>query len=65
MRLFSLVGDHGSTPRFWRARFLDRTAARAAPQRIMNWEPERLLIAHGKNATTRASEIIREALSWI
>ena len=65
MRLDGLVGDHGSTPREWRASFLNRTPARAARQKVMNWKPDRLLIAHGKSAKTRAPEVIQEALSWI
>lgn len=65
MRLDGLVGDHGSTPREWRASFLNRTRARAARQKVMSWQPDRLLIARGKNAKTRAPEIIKEALSWI
>lgn len=65
MRLDGLFGEHGSTPREWRASFLDRRAARDALQRVLAWNPERLLIAHGSCAKTGATEIIRQALDWV
>lgn len=65
MRLDGLVGVHGSTPREWRASFLRRKPARAAREKVLDWQPQRLLIAHGKCAQTGASEIIKDALAWI
>jgi hypothetical protein len=65
MRMDSLVGEQGSTPREWRASFLKRGAARVAREKLLSWNPERLLIAHGDCAQTGASEIITDALSWI
>jgi hypothetical protein len=65
MRLDSLIGDRGSTPREWRASFLRRAAARAARKKVLGWQPERLLIAHGNCAETGATEIIGDALHWI
>ena len=65
MRLDSLVGEHGSTPREWRASFLRRGKARAARDKVLSWKPDRLLIAHGECAQTGATSIINHALSWI
>jgi hypothetical protein len=65
MRLDSLVGEHGSTPREWRATFLRRSKARAAREKVLNWKPRRLLIAHGECAQTGASAIIEKALDWM
>ena len=65
MRLDGLVGDHGSTPREWRATFLRRKPARAARDKVLSWNAERLVIAHGKCAQTGASSIIEDALGWI
>ena len=65
MQLDGLVGKHGSTPREWRASFLRRGPARAAREKVIDWKPERLLIAHGECAQNNGAEIIREALSWI
>ncbi|MGI9233773.1 MAG: DUF4336 domain-containing protein [Woeseiaceae bacterium] len=65
MRLDSLVGDQGSTPREWRASFLRRGKARAAREKVLSWKPERLLIAHGECAQTEATAIVGNALGWI
>jgi len=65
MRVDSLVGEHGSTPREWRASFFRRKLARAAREKLLSWKPERLIIAHGECAHTGASEIISDSLSWI
>jgi hypothetical protein len=65
MRCDGLVGDHGSTPREWRASFLRRGPARTARDRVLGWNAERLLIAHGECAQTGATSIIAAALSWI
>ena len=65
MRLDGLVGEHGSTPREWRATFFPRAPARAAREKVLGWRAERLLIAHGECAQTEATSIIADALSWI
>lgn len=65
MKLDGLVGEHGSTPREWRASFLRRGAARAARAKVLGWKPNRLLIAHGACAQSGATEIIEGALAWI
>jgi hypothetical protein len=65
MRLDGLVGEHGSTPREWRASFLRRGKARAAREKVLGWKPERLLIAHGECAQTGATSIIDKALGWM
>jgi hypothetical protein len=65
MRLDSLVGEQGSTPREWRASFLRRGASRAAREKVLSWKAERLLIAHGECAQMDATAIMARALSWI
>lgn len=65
MRLDGLVGEHGSTPREWRASFLRRGPARRARTEVLAWEPERLLIAHGACARENAAQILASALAWI
>lgn len=65
MRLDALVGKDGSTPREWRWSFLKRAKAREARDKVIAWAPEKLIIAHGENAESGATEIISRALSWI
>lgn len=65
MRIDGLAAPDGSTPREWRASFWNRRAARAAREKVLAWEPERLVIAHGACATERGSDVIRSALRWL
>jgi hypothetical protein len=65
MRLNDLVGPNGSTPREWRLSFLSRDAARAARQTVLDWNPDRLIVAHGECVSHAAREIIAKALRWI
>lgn len=65
MRLSGLAGEPGGTPRDWRTSFLRHGPARAALRKVLDWNPERLLIAHGSCAQTGAADIIAAALRWI
>ncbi len=65
MRLDGMVGEQGSAPREWRASFLRREPARAARAKVLGWEPEKLLIAHGFCAQENATAILTRALAWI
>jgi hypothetical protein len=65
MRLDGLVGEHGGTPREWRVSFLRRHPARAARARVLAWEPERLVIAHGACVKENATQILARALAWM
>jgi hypothetical protein len=65
MRLDGLVGEHGSTPREWRASFLRRRPARAARDKVLGWNAARLIIAHGTCAESGATAILARALRWI
>ncbi len=65
LRLDGLVGDRGSAPREWRATFLRRRLVRAARDRVLEWKPDRLVIAHGACAREGATSILSNAFSWI
>lgn len=65
MRLDGLTGENGSTPREWRASFLNRAPARHAREQVFGWQAQRLLIAHGACLRAGAEPVIRSALSWI
>lgn len=65
LKLGGLLGDQGGTPRDWRASFLRHQPARAALQKVLAWNAEQLLIAHGSCAKAGATRIIARALSWI
>jgi hypothetical protein len=60
-----MVGEHGSTPREWRATFLQRGPARAALDHMRSWQPEHLIIAHGACAAHDGARVLEEGLAWI
>jgi hypothetical protein len=65
LRLWGLVGPQGSTPREWRASFWNRRAARAALQKALAWNPERLVIAHGVLPEENGREALARGLRWL
>ena len=65
MALDGLVGPHGSTPRDWRLSFWNRSAARKARQKILDWNPERVIIAHGEWIRDNGRQVVEEALRWM
>jgi hypothetical protein len=65
MRADGLVGADGSTPREWRLTFLNRGLAREGLDRVLQWEPERLVIAHGTCAERDAITVLRKSLAWL
>jgi len=65
MKLDGMVGPRGSTPREWRLSFWKRGAARAARNKVLAWQPRRLIVAHGDCAESDAAAVLEQALSWI
>jgi hypothetical protein len=65
MGLDGLVGADASTPREWRATFTKRSVARAALKAMLDWSPQRLILAHGPVSGEGAREVVASSLSWI
>jgi hypothetical protein len=69
MRVDGMVGPLGGTPREWRFVFWAcglLPKARVSLDKILKeWQPEKLIVAHGENAEEGATVIIEESLPWI
>ena len=65
LRANSLVGPNGSTPREWRLSFLNRGRARAALRRALDWDPERIVIAHGTWVRGDGRAALARSLAWL
>ena len=63
MALDGVVGVNGSTPREWRLSFWNRAAARGAKRKILDWNPERVIIAHGEWIRQNVRDALERALS--
>jgi hypothetical protein len=64
-RLDGIVTPNPGAPREWRLSFLDRKAARAALARIIAWQPEQVIVAHGGLVRRDGTEFIRKAFRWL
>lgn len=66
-RLFCwLAGARGFGPhRVARACIRDRAAARASLQRILEWDFDRIVVAHGDVLDTGGHEALRRAFAWL
>ena len=65
MRRIGIVGNKGSTPLELRFTYLRRALARQSRDELLEWEPERFIVAHGACAESNATEILRGTLGWI
>ena len=67
MRLLTWVGGvqypDGQTPRDMRMTF-DRAVVRAAVERMLDWQPERIVIAHGRWFESNGTAELRRAFRW-
>lgn len=66
-RLGGVLGPCGSTPRDFRASFrgAGREQARACRDRLIDWKPQRIVLAHGKCIEEDATKFLTRALSWL
>ena len=66
--VMKLAGNHdpdGKAPIDMRATFTDRAAARESLQQLLAWQPERIILAHGRCYTENATAELRRAFRWL
>ncbi|WP_298307324.1 DUF4336 domain-containing protein [uncultured Erythrobacter sp.] len=64
-RLDLMSAPEPSVPRKFRLATTDRNAARAAMRRILAWEADRLVFAHGPPVDEGGTEVLRSAFRWL
>ena len=65
-RATGTAAPHGSTPRYIRPVIrLRRRDAAAAVNRVLAWEPERVVFAHGRPFEEDGAARLREGLAWL
>jgi hypothetical protein len=64
-RLDGIVGPFGGAPREWRLSFLNRKLARERFSRILSWQPEQVIMAHGEMTRTNGAAFIRKSFHWL
>ncbi|WP_426661832.1 DUF4336 domain-containing protein [Rhodanobacter aciditrophus] len=64
-RLGGVLDPDGKAPLDMRLTFRDRATARACLQRIMGWQPQRVILAHGRCYLDNAGAELRRAFRWL
>ncbi|MEW9571670.1 DUF4336 domain-containing protein [Rhodanobacter sp. Si-c] len=64
-RLGGVLDPDGKTPLDMRFTFRDRAVARVCLQRVMAWQPRRVILAHGRCYPEHAEAELRRAFRWL
>ena len=64
-RLWGIVEGRGRAPLEWRLSFLNRRSARRARDRVLAWNPQRVIMAHGAWQGRDGRRHLERSLSWI
>ena len=60
-----ILAPNGESPRDWRLTVRDRPAARAALERILAWDIERVLLSHGLCIERDGHAFVERAFGWL
>ena len=63
--LGGVLAPHGSMPRDMRLTYRDREALRAAIEAMIAWDPERIVIAHGRWFERDGGAELKRAFAWL
>ena len=63
--LWGIVEGKGYAPLELRFSFLSRTSLRLARDKVLNWNPERVIMAHGKWQERGGKQYLQQAFGWI
>ncbi|WP_150467655.1 DUF4336 domain-containing protein [Francisella sp. SYW-9] len=65
-KLSGIVAPNGKTPIDWRMSFFfGKKRARECFERILAWQPERIIVAHGKNIEINAVDFLKKSFKWL
>jgi hypothetical protein len=65
-RMTGVVSPNGRTPLDWRVTFIfNKSKARISLQRMVDWNPKRIIISHGECIEENALEFLKKSFSWL
>ncbi|MGI9415288.1 MAG: DUF4336 domain-containing protein [Hyphomicrobiales bacterium] len=64
-RLWKITVGYGYAPLEWRLSFIDRKPARDALDRMLAWDPRRVVMAHGEWQRTGGRAYLERAFAWL
>jgi hypothetical protein len=66
IRIFGSMDPHGAAPRDMRATFIGyKPALRRAVSQMIDWQPQRVIIAHGRWYDKNAIAELKRAFAWV
>jgi len=65
LMLMGIAEPDGKTPPDWRATFRNRAAARESLAQILAWQPDKIILAHGRCYETNGTAELRRAFRWL
>ena len=65
MKLAGIVDPDGKAPADWRATFKDKAAARACLAQMLAWQPEKIILAHGRCYESNVAAELKRAFRWL
>jgi hypothetical protein len=64
-RVWGIVEGRGYAPFEWRLSFTDRRPARAALRKMLDWNPKRVVMAHGVWQRDNGRAFLERAFAWL
>lgn len=64
-RLLGITEPFGMAPLDWRLSFVHRKPARAALERVLAWDPQQVVMAHGRCAHDNGRAFVRRCFRWL
>ncbi|HEY6578369.1 MAG TPA: hypothetical protein VIY09_03530, partial [Rhizomicrobium sp.] len=64
-RVDGLTQDKACAPLEWRLSFINRAPARQARDKVLNWNCERVIVAHGEWAHTNGKAFLAKSFRWL
>lgn len=64
-RMMKIVEHWGYAPLDWRISFLRRSKLRLAAARILDWDPQKVIMAHGEWKPQDGREFLTRAFGWV
>ena len=64
-RLWGIVEGRGYAPLEWRLSFFKRRATRQARDRMLAWDPVRVIMAHGTWQRSEGRRFLEKSFSWL
>ncbi len=64
-KMAGIIAPNGRTPLDWRLTFSDRKTARACLNKMISWQPQNIIVSHGKCVFGGGTEFLERSFSWL